>query len=94
MAVRRKRIRVFRREPDLIDDAHDTRNIADVELGAGTLIGQVNNPGQRHPAVFNVNFEPVSRNREIPMQSVETRIRTSSLCDCMCLLPTIFSIFR
>ena len=82
----------FSRDPDQIDDAQHARNIAHVELGAGALIGQVNNPGRRHPAVLNVNFEPVSRNPKSQCRALTTRIRTSSLCDSMfCLLPHTFA---
>ena len=49
----------------------DARNVADVELGALPLIGQVNLARHRHPAVLDLDRDPMPRNREIPVQRVQ-----------------------
>ena len=53
----------------MVDDPDDARNMAGVELGARALIGQIDLPGHRHPAVCDFDVQPVAWDREIPMQS-------------------------
>ena len=58
-------------QADPISDADHARDAFRLGLGAASLIGQINQSGNRHPAVLNVNIQPVPRDRRIPMERVQ-----------------------
>src|ERR1700722_7407945 len=59
------------READQVGDADHPWNAFRVGLGAAPLIRLGPHSGNRHPAVFNIDIEAVSGNRQIPIESVQ-----------------------
>ena len=64
-------LRPRRRELNLIVHADYARNPARVEFGAFPLIRPIDFAGHRHPPVFDRDFQPMRRDREIPIQCVQ-----------------------
>ena len=56
----------------MIIDAEHASNPARVGFGTCALITAINRAGDRHPPVFHLDLHPVRRDREVPIQRVNT----------------------
>jgi hypothetical protein len=68
-----RRCLLWVRQADQVGHSDHARDPSRVGLGAGLLIGPVDHSGNCHPAILNVNIQPVSRNRQIPINRVQNQ---------------------